>query len=520
MRSSRQLAVLLALCLLATPAVWADGSGAVEDLLAQAEALLWLGVAENGAIRPIEEARALTEAASALLEEGSLDPVEQGRLSRQVEAVAAEIDLVAEVWGERYYGVFPLARLVVPALSSGHTPALTEEMFDPPDEAAVERAARQSLDLLGEYPHPLFVLGSSPTDHKLENVVSEVFVHSGRAAPVTRRVLIDSLNRTDLAAFDAGAIDEALVGRLMGELDAANLLVLTIGQTARLDRVQVMSLRGDYFRPDEEGTVVRDESFRFLGAARDRRDQFLPILVTQALMLALALAWAVGVPWPSGATVSPGRKLAGGAALFLFGRIFMIVAVGLLGRVAPEPDALVVEAWWWPALFGLAVIPAGGLLAWLTQARLTEILPGARGARAVGSVFALVTLGATSYTVAPLLQLDGNRGFTNLVPLVVASASLALLFGFAARTGPPVPHYFMLGPLVVAPLVGVSLLMASPAHVWATTGLAALLCLIAWIRHRLAVARGTEEDERSAEEAAASDRDKLLELGRRLTRKR
>ncbi len=41
------------------------------------------------------------------------------------------------------------------------------------------------------------------------------------------------------------------------------------------------------------------------------------------------------------------------------------------------------------------------------------------------------------------------------------------------------------------------------------------LCLAAWIRHRLAVARGTEEPDPTPEEAAAADQQRLVKLGQK-----
>ena len=151
-----------------------------------------------------------------------------------------------------------------------------------------------------------------------------------------------------------------------------------------------------------------------------------------------------------------------------------------------------------------------------SQAQLTDIVPGARGERAVGSIFALVALGACSFFVAPLLLLDENRGLISLIPFVASSVSLAVLFGFAARTGPPVPNYFTIVPLLMAPVVGVCVFTASPGTIWISAGLTALLCLAAWIRHWRALARGTEEPELTEEEAALADQQRLIKLGEKL----
>jgi hypothetical protein len=168
---------------------------------------------------------------------------------------------------------------------------------------------------------------------------------------------------------------------------------------------------------------------------------------------------------------------------------------------------------------GLLAVLGGGLAAWVGQAQLTDIVPGARGARAVGSIFALVAIGTSSYFVTPLLLLEKQRGFTSLIPFVLASVTLAILFGFAARTGPPVPHYFAVGPLALAPLLGMCLFRVSPQPLWLMAGLSGILGLAAWVRHRYAVAHGTEEPEPTAEEAAQADHQMLDKLSKKFKKK-
>lgn len=164
-------------------------------------------------------------------------------------------------------------------------------------------------------------------------------------------------------------------------------------------------------------------------------------------------------------------------------------------------------------------ILGGGFIAWIGQARLTDIMPGSRGARAVGTIFALVAMGASAHFVTPLMLFDPGTGWASLFPFLLASISLAVLFAFADRCGPPVPHYFMIGPLLVAPLVGVSLMVATPRLLWLMVGLSGVLGLTAWVRHRVAVARGTEEPEPTPDEAANADDQKLNKLAKGLKEK-
>jgi hypothetical protein len=518
--------IAFVVCLsLTTPTHSVADSSEVSALLDRAESLLWLGAAEKGASRSFEEALDLVDWATELLDEADLSPDERRHQVAEIEAVREDLELFIELYEERFYGVFPLARLIVPTLLTGEGRGSTEQLFHPPEVAAVEIAARSFSNQIVLDQSPRVVFRSLPTDRRLETVAFEGLVRGGRSRPLTRRGLVAAVSPEDLEAFDRGEIDPQLIDRMMTALDAVSLIVVTVGPPVELDENGLkVVLSGDLYLPGEvllgsaieASLVVRTASFVAVGTVLDRRDQFWPILGTQLLLFVLTLVWAGFVTWDVNRTLKMFQRLAVGGVLCLFGRVFIVVAVVLLRRVMPDASAMVAAAWWWPAALGLLAILGGGLMAWIGQARLTDIVPGARGARAVASIFALVALGVSSYFVAPLLLLDESGGFASLLPWILASVSLAILFGAAARTGPPVPHYFMIGPLLVAPMVGVCLLMASPRLLWATVGASGVLCLAAWVRHRYALAHGTEEPEPSPEEAAQADRRTLMELGKKL----
>ncbi len=503
-----------------------DDGAAVRDLLDRAEFLLRLGVVDKGADRAFDAAHRELDAAEAKLSETELPSEERRQLALEIEAVREDLDLLTRLYAERFYGVFPLARLTIPTHLTDDGFAVTEQLFHPPDEAAVEVATWASLDRINDFKHPHVVVSSSPLDRELENLVTEILLRDGRTTVHTRREIIAALSAKELRAYDDCNLTSELIDRLMTAFDAVKLMVLTIGETTELGDVSVHTLRRDFFIPGktvqgsltEASLQIRTESSRFLGFARDRRSQFRPIVVTQLSLFGLALAWAARVRWSVDRPLKTLFRLAIGATIFLLGRIFMIVAVVLLMKISPIPSALVAATWWWPALLGLWAVLGCGLVAWIGQAQLTDIVPGARGARAVGSIFALSAMGAGSYFVAPLLLYDELHGFASFIPFILAIVAMAMLFGFAVRTGPPVPHYLALGPLLVAPLLGVCLLMVSPTLLWVTVGLAGFLCLAAWFRHRYAVAHGTEEPEPSPEEAAEADQEKLHKLSEKLSK--
>jgi len=508
--------VIVCGALMSVAANSATDSSEVGELLDRAEILLLVGVVDKGASRSIEEARELVETATERLDDVDLTPSETQNLSLELEAVEEDLEILTELYQKRFYGVFPLVRLISSTRLEDEGYAFTEQLDHPPDVAAVVIAARKFLNQVDKYRHPHVVITSLPADRRLENVASGVLLRDGRSTPLSRRALVAALSEEDLSAFDRGEIDSQLVDRINAALDAVNLIVLRVGQPALFENASIRSVKGDYYIHAES---IRSESFEHFGFARDRRDQIWPIKGASLLLFVLAVAWSAFVPWNLAKPMRVFYRLSIGAAFFVFGTIFIAIAVKFLRKIIPDSTVMITAAWWWPALVGLLAILGGGLVAWIGNAVLMNRLPGVHGARAVGSMFALVALGACSYFITPLLLLDGSRGFANLVPYVLASVGLAVLFGQAVRTGPPVPHYFMVGPLLLAPLAGVCLLIASPGLLWAVVVLTGVLCLAAWIRHRLALANGTEEPEPSPEEAAQADQQKLVKLSQKLTDK-
>jgi hypothetical protein len=226
------------------------------------------------------------------------------------------------------------------------------------------------------------------------------------------------------------------------------------------------------------------------GTVLDRREQFWPIQILHGALLVVAMSVAVCMRWSTVTKLKPLYKMAIGAGLFLFGRIFAVAAIVALGRVAPEPSDLVAASWWWPALLGLVTVLFGGVVVWLGQAKLTDVVPGARGARAAGTIFGLTALGSSCYFIAPELLLNQSEGYVTLALFIPSTVALAVLFAFAIRTGPPVPTYFAIGPLVLTPFLGVSLLMDSLTGLWSIAALTFVLYVVATVRHRYAVAHG------------------------------
>lgn len=181
------------------------------------------------------------------LDDVDLPPAEIRSLLLEIKAVQKDIGILTELYEERFYGVFPLVRLISSTRLEDEGYAFTEQLDHPPDVASVELATRKFLNQIDKYRHPHIAITSLPADRRLENVVSEVLLRDGRSTPLSRRTLVTALSEEDLNAFDRGEIDSQLVDRINTALDTVNLIVLTIGQPAVIDTADIRTVQGDYY---------------------------------------------------------------------------------------------------------------------------------------------------------------------------------------------------------------------------------------------------------------------------------
>ena len=508
-----------------------DADVSIRATLNEAQARLLLGVSNKGAGLSLEEGLELALEAQQKAQQLALSSAESAQhataLQAEADALVAELETLVALYEDRFFGVYPLARLLVPTLLGGEGLKVTEQLFHPPDLAAVELAGRGLAAKLEPFYHPKIVLLSSPRDPELESVAFDVLLRAGHGFPENRSSLLRTLAADQLIRLDRGERDEALIAEVMQALDTEVLAVVDLGRASPEgdDLVKYVMSGGVYMRGEavqgsvvDASPVVRLVTIAGAGTVLDRRHMLGWIIAVELGLLCLCMLWAANINWGLQQRLKPNYRVALGAALFFFGRLFVVGLLMFLQRFMPEPNAMASSALWWPAFLGMGVVLLPGILAWIGQAWLTDIVPGARGARAVGTIFGTTALGAAAYFATPILLMEAIAGFLLLAPLIGAAFGLAVLFGYAARFGPPVPTWFIWGPLVLAPLLGVRLLEAEPGPLWIILGVTLLLLVAASARRRWAVTTGIETKELDHEAAAEHEKEKLDRLRERLKR--
>jgi len=504
------------LCGVAVESVRASDAGEARRLTDQAEGMLWFGLAGDGSVREFAEALELLDRADELLVAAETLDADRARLTQRIEALRRDLNLNLERSRRRFSGTFPLARLILPLPMMAQQDDVTETVHAESANEAVRGAAERVVEHILRLQYPHVVFRSAPRNWAFENEAMRVFADADRPFAHSRAELVNVLTPEELASYDRGDFDSSAMGRLMDALGAAKLLVLTIREDVDLPDGTLVVLEGVFF---ETGLGAPTDRFAHMGFSRGRQSQVQWIGLAHLILFAVALVLAAWTPWSLTAPWPMIQRIAMGAGLFVVGRIFAPLAILALRPLIPYPNAAAVSSWWWPALLGVVVIFGSGFVAWLAQAQVARIVPGSRTSRAVGMVFALAAIGASANFIEPLLLLDPAGGLFVVVPFVLASAVLAGLCGYAIRTGPPVPTYFVLCPAAVAPLVGMALLSMSPSLLWATVVASVVVCALAVARHRYAVAHGLEEAEPDEEAAKQADLDRLEKVGKDLGKK-
>jgi len=232
-----------------------DSESAVEAsdlrrLLNQAEGMLWLGLVEKGNPRAFEEALHLVEQARKHLEASELSPPEQALLSERIDAVRDDAAFYIEYSPRRFYGAYPLGRVISPVLMAAANDGVTEQLVENPVHFAVRKASQAIDEYMIGFGHPHVTLRSEPADRALESIAIEVLAEAPRPYPHSRRELLDTLTRDELAAYDRGEVSLEIADRLMSAFGAKSLLVVSIVQSIELADATMVLVEGKFFAPD------------------------------------------------------------------------------------------------------------------------------------------------------------------------------------------------------------------------------------------------------------------------------
>ena len=219
---------------------------------------------------------------------------------------------------ERFYGAFPLARVMQPFPLMLQSEDLIETVLPEPAIEAVGAATERVVTEIVRIQHPQVVFRSVPPNRGFENEAMRVFNTANAPYANSRADLASALTAEDLESFDRGDLQSGVIGRLMEALGATDLLVLTVIEGVLLPDGNMVVLKGAFF---EDGSEAPTDTFVHMGFARGRRHQVRWMFAAQLILFVVALVvagstrWSVSTPWPMI------QRIAMGASFFMLGRI-------------------------------------------------------------------------------------------------------------------------------------------------------------------------------------------------------
>jgi len=441
------------------------------DLLRRAEAFYWLGITDQSNTRAFGRGLALVKEAKRLLEpaDPALPPQRkaQRKLERQrAEALQEDLTAQLDVSTGRFYDVYPLVRVIGPALVGTVGAPGRYDTDGPPDVVAATTAAGKLADKVLQvwrgHPQLHVVLRTAPSDDG--RILNEVLYHLGS----NPRLVI----HPPAKIAPLGSTDDPVT--LLNALNVQHLLVVTIQRKA------VLPSR-DLFFYGVEGQLYRKGSHevaRSVGAKAItlwRRNAWFHTLYAQFALLLLAVATGLLLRRPiRGGWVGPaGLVLVAGA--FLLSRTLVVVLAPLLTAVAPEPERLVRFAWWWPAVAGIVFIAAPVTVIRLLLPRLARVQQIAQAEGNLGFIGGAAGLGTAAFLAGPMAVLEGSLVAVHLAPLVFACWALGYLFGAALDSLGQTPAWAAVVAIGLAAFLGSAACMVDPLWLWT----AALVCAVA-----------------------------------------
>ena len=230
------------------------------DLLRRAEAFYWLGITDQSNTRAFGRGLALVKEAKRLLEpaDPALPPQRkaQRKLERQrAEALQEDLTAQLDVSTGRFYDVYPLVRVIGPALVGTVGAPGRYDTDGPPDVVAATTAAGKLADKVLQvwrgHPQLHVVLRTAPSDDG--RILNEVLYHLGS----NPRLVI----HPPAKIAPLGSTDDPVT--LLNALNVQHLLVVTIQRKA------VLPSR-DLFFYGVEGQLYRKAATRSRGASEPR----------------------------------------------------------------------------------------------------------------------------------------------------------------------------------------------------------------------------------------------------------
>ncbi|OPX28014.1 MAG: hypothetical protein B1H06_03995 [Candidatus Cloacimonas sp. 4484_143] len=448
-----------------------------------AETYYWLGINDNGDMQSFSNALDYLEKA-----EKSISPDSPSSLLkyRLIEALRSDILHQQDMAHDTFYGVFPLTRLLgntifVDAASTG-----TYEFVDDPDVISVTKSAESLYESLINNvrvtPQYGVIINSFPENPALENEVHYIFNSDAKFYMHNDLEISSILSPEQMNDLKENIISDNLLETLFNSLSDSHLLLISINEIDIIDGIYFYILEASSYTSESDipNYVISNMSF-----CRDKRDASKPMIWLNLIYLLLAF-----LIFNLFAGSEKGRILSGPFSVvpiiaFAMGRFLPWILTPILSTISPPPETLVKLSFWWPFLYGLAIISGSMLIYWLITNRLKKIVPIFKQEGKLGLAFVAVGLGISAYFSGLMLIYDINS-ILSLIPQVISIVLLGYLLGSALDRAHAASVWFVVIAMIFSAFTGMAILNMQPIPLWilAALILISVACMVLTTRRK------------------------------------
>ncbi len=328
----------------------------VERELLHAETYYWLGMAEQGGMAAYRKGKQHLQQARKLARQLDQTEASASNYLSRIHGLQTDLEEQIAIAIDTLYGVFPLTRFLDRSIFAESTTLQTYEVIDDPTVMAATFAAKDlalvTIERWGQRHQLDVVFTSVPQNPQLENETLYVFNSHPKFFVHNLREVVDALDDRQLAEFQDARITDEVKNGLLQAFRVNDVLVVNVRQVDVID--------GDFFYVLEAKIYGRNQDtpthdFAVMGFSRNRNDQFVPILWTNAVFLLFAYgAFWLQLKVRKRATVRVSLAVFAIMPLIAFavGRCAPWFLGPLLKRISPIPETLAIVSFWFPCLAG------------------------------------------------------------------------------------------------------------------------------------------------------------------------
>jgi len=396
-----------------------------------AELYYWIGMEENGDMRSYQKGLALLDTAGMNLKDLNLPEKDRKNILSKINSLKTEIEQQADISHDTLIGVFPMIRLLTPSLFWDSLADKTYELNDDPSVIALTSAMGKLIeDVLIKWKKDIqlnVIINSFPKNKALENELLYVLNINKKFFVHNEHELVNALSEEEYEVYTSTGSNKTIIKKLAGAFKTGMLLEIKINELNVIDNNYFYRINGIVHNVEKNKP---ETTFSTNAFCRDRRDQLIPILLTNIFLFLLAVILFIIInktinkkgeerqSWTNYILVP--------AIGFLVGRFSPWVLVTLASGFTPPLETLAILSFWWPMIL-VSVLYIGPLFIYQNAiSRFGRNLKIFKIENKGGSIFLSISLGVSAYMSGAYFLYLENEALFFLIPLIISSSLISV----------------------------------------------------------------------------------------------